>query len=66
MYSGGFSEESVGGALRGRHDDAAGATTTPSADVLDRIDHIVAPNVTVTPADDSYGDQELLADQRRR
>jgi aryl-alcohol dehydrogenase-like predicted oxidoreductase len=36
------------------------------ADVLDRIDEIVAPGVTVNPADNSYGDVELQADQRRR
>jgi aryl-alcohol dehydrogenase-like predicted oxidoreductase len=35
-------------------------------DVLDRIDEIVAPGVTVNPADNSYGDHELHPDQRRR
>ena len=43
---------------------AAGVTLP--ADVLDRIDEIVAPGVTVNPADNSYGDFELLAGQRRR
>jgi aryl-alcohol dehydrogenase-like predicted oxidoreductase len=43
---------------------AAGVTLT--ADVLDRIDEIVAPGVTVNPADNSDGDFELLAGQRRR
>ncbi|WP_432883014.1 aldo/keto reductase [Kribbella sp. CA-245084] len=44
----------------------------PAADVvltqhvLDRIDEIVAPGVTVNPADNSYGDHELRPDQRRR
>ncbi|MFB7336948.1 aldo/keto reductase [Streptomyces adustus] len=42
------------------------ADVTLSADVLDRIDEIVAPGVTVNPADNSYGDFELRADQRRR
>ena len=42
------------------------ADVTLSADVLDRIDKIVAPGVTVNPADNSYGDHELRPDQRRR
>jgi len=42
------------------------ADVTLSADVLDRIDHIVAPGVTVNPADNSYGDHELRPDRRRR
>ena len=42
------------------------ADLTLSADVLDRIDQIVAPGVTVNPADNSYGDHELQPDQRRR
>ena len=37
-----------------------------TADVLDRIDEIVAPGVTVNPADNSYGDHELRPEQRRR
>jgi aryl-alcohol dehydrogenase-like predicted oxidoreductase len=42
------------------------ADLTLSADVLDRLDQIVAPGVTVNPADNSYGDHELRPDQRRR
>ncbi|MFE9812309.1 aldo/keto reductase [Streptomyces sp. NPDC005548] len=42
------------------------ADVTLSADVLDRIDEIVAPGVTVNPADNSYGDFELQAGQLRR
>ncbi|MER7248703.1 aldo/keto reductase [Kribbella sp. NPDC000426] len=42
------------------------ADVVPGADVLDRIDEIVAPGVTVNPADNSYGDHELRPDQRRR
>jgi aryl-alcohol dehydrogenase-like predicted oxidoreductase len=42
------------------------AEVTLSADVLDGIDEIVAPGVTVNPADNSYGDHELRTDQRRR
>ncbi|MEU9211293.1 aldo/keto reductase [Streptomyces sp. NPDC048415] len=42
------------------------ADVTLAADVLDRIDEIVAPGVTVNRADNSYGDFELRADQRRR
>ncbi|MFJ8751522.1 aldo/keto reductase [Streptomyces sp. NPDC102441] len=37
-----------------------------SPDVLDAIDGIIAPGVTVNPVDSSYGDFELRADQRRR
>ncbi|GGF54430.1 aldo/keto reductase [Marmoricola endophyticus] len=37
-----------------------------SEDVLDRIDEIVAPGVTMNPDDDSYGDHELTPAQRRR
>ncbi|RZU19841.1 aryl-alcohol dehydrogenase-like predicted oxidoreductase [Kribbella rubisoli] len=43
---------------------AADVVLTP--DVLDRIDEIVAPGVTLNPADNSYGDHELRPDQRRR
>jgi aryl-alcohol dehydrogenase-like predicted oxidoreductase len=42
------------------------ADVTLPAEVLDRIDEIVAPGVTVNPADNSYGDFDLQADQRRR
>jgi aryl-alcohol dehydrogenase-like predicted oxidoreductase len=35
-------------------------------DVLDRIDEIVAPGVTVNPDDNSYGAHELTAGARRR
>ncbi|MGW2444538.1 hypothetical protein [Streptomyces sp. NPDC001675] len=42
------------------------ADITLTADVLDAIDEIVAPEVTVNPVDSSYGDFELRADQRRR
>ena len=37
-----------------------------SSDVLDRIDQIVAPGVTVNPDDNSYGAHELTAQARRR
>lgn len=37
-----------------------------SADILDRIDEIVAPGVTVNPDDNSYGAHELLPAARRR
>ncbi|MBT2556043.1 aldo/keto reductase [Arthrobacter sp. ISL-5] len=36
-----------------------------SADVLDRIDKLVAPGVTVNPDDNSYGANELTAQARR-
>jgi aryl-alcohol dehydrogenase-like predicted oxidoreductase len=39
---------------------------TLSADVLDRIDELVAPGVTLNPDDNSYGDQTLTATARRR
>src|SRR6476661_8265534 len=37
-----------------------------ASDVLDRIDELVAPGVTLNPDDDSYGDHELTAAARRR
>ncbi|PFG41590.1 aryl-alcohol dehydrogenase-like predicted oxidoreductase [Isoptericola jiangsuensis] len=42
------------------------AELTLPADVLDRIDEIVAPGVTVNPDDDSYGTHELTPAARRR
>jgi aryl-alcohol dehydrogenase-like predicted oxidoreductase len=42
------------------------AEITLSSDVLDRIDKIVAPGVTVNPDDNSYGAHELTAQARRR
>ncbi len=42
------------------------ADRTLSADVLDRIDDIVAPGVTLNPDDNSYGDAELAPAARRR
>lgn len=36
------------------------------ADVLDRIDELVAPGVTINPDDNSYGANELLPAARRR
>jgi aryl-alcohol dehydrogenase-like predicted oxidoreductase len=42
------------------------ADVTLGPDLLDRIDEIVAPGVTVNPADNSYGDHELRAERRRR
>ena len=37
-----------------------------SADVLDRIDQLVAPGVTINPEDNSYGATELSPSARRR
>jgi aryl-alcohol dehydrogenase-like predicted oxidoreductase len=42
------------------------ADITLSTDVLDRIDELVAPGVTLNPDDNSYGDHELTAAARRR
>lgn len=42
------------------------ADITLPTDVLDRIDEIVAPGVTINPDDDSYGAAELLPAARRR
>ncbi|GAB6902540.1 aldo/keto reductase [Kineosporia succinea] len=36
------------------------------AEVLDRIDELVAPGVTINPDDNSYGASELTAEARRR
>ena len=35
-------------------------------DVLDRIDQLVAPGVTINPEDNSYGAHELTPQARRR
>ncbi|MQY20537.1 aldo/keto reductase [Nocardia macrotermitis] len=43
---------------------AADLTLTP--EILDRIDELVAPGVTVNPDDNSYGAHELLPTARRR
>jgi aryl-alcohol dehydrogenase-like predicted oxidoreductase len=42
------------------------AEVTLSADVLDRIDKLVAPGVTINPDDNSYGEAELTAAVLRR
>jgi len=42
------------------------ADITLSTDILDRIDELVAPGVTVNPDDNSYGAHELTAHARRR
>ncbi len=42
------------------------ATLTLPTEVLDRIDEIVAPGVTVNPDDNSYGMHELTPANRRR
>ncbi len=42
------------------------ADITLSTDVLDRIDELVAPGVTLNPDDNSYGSAELTATARRR
>ncbi|CAN5274767.1 aldo/keto reductase [soil metagenome] len=43
-----------------------GAEVTLTADILDRIDELVTPGVTVNPEDNSYGAVELLPRSRRR
>jgi aryl-alcohol dehydrogenase-like predicted oxidoreductase len=42
------------------------ADRTLPADVLDRIDELVAPGVTLNPDDNSYGTHELVPAARRR
>jgi aryl-alcohol dehydrogenase-like predicted oxidoreductase len=42
------------------------ASLTLSTEVLDSIDRIVAPGVTLNPDDNSYGAYELLPEARRR
>jgi len=42
------------------------ATITLSSEVLDRIDELVAPGVTLNPDDNSYGTAELAPAARRR
>jgi aryl-alcohol dehydrogenase-like predicted oxidoreductase len=43
-----------------------GADAVLDTEVLDRIDEIVAPGVTLNPADTSYGEQVLQPALRRR
>lgn len=43
-----------------------GAGVTLSTEVLDRIDELVAPGVTLNPDDNSYGQNTLTAAARRR
>jgi aryl-alcohol dehydrogenase-like predicted oxidoreductase len=42
------------------------AEVTLTADILDRIDQLVAPGVTVNPDDNSYGEAELTPEALRR
>ncbi|MHA7207927.1 aldo/keto reductase [Arthrobacter sp. MDT1-65] len=42
------------------------ASATLTSDILDRIDEIVPPGVTINPADNSYGAAELAVTARRR
>ncbi|MFX1821831.1 aldo/keto reductase [Pseudarthrobacter sp. CC4] len=42
------------------------AETTLAPEVLDRIDQLVAPGVTINPDDNSYGAHELTVQARRR
>ena len=44
----------------------SGAEVTVSTEMLDRIDELVAPGVTVNPDDNSYGETELTPTARRR
>jgi len=43
-----------------------GAEVTLTADILDRIDELVAPGVTINPDDNSYGEAELAPAALRR
>ncbi|WP_406029297.1 aldo/keto reductase [Nocardioides sp. NBC_00850] len=43
-----------------------GAEVSLTPDVLDRMDQIVAPGVTINPDDNSYGEAELAPAARRR
>jgi aryl-alcohol dehydrogenase-like predicted oxidoreductase len=43
-----------------------GAEVTLTADILDRIDELVAPGETINPDDNSYGEAELAPAARRR
>ncbi|MGC5257208.1 aldo/keto reductase [Gordonia sp. DT218] len=42
------------------------AEVTLTTDILDRIDELVAPGVTINPDDNSYGAHELTTSARRR
>jgi aryl-alcohol dehydrogenase (NADP+) len=57
----------LGARTRAHLDDLlAGLDVTLSDDVLDRIDALVAPGVTLNPEDNSYGAVALTAAARRR
>jgi aryl-alcohol dehydrogenase-like predicted oxidoreductase len=43
-----------------------GADIPLNADILNRIDELIAPGVTVNPDDNSYGEAELTPAARRR
>ena len=43
-----------------------GADVTLTVDVLDQIDKLVAPGVTINPDDNSYGEAELTPAMLRR
>jgi aryl-alcohol dehydrogenase-like predicted oxidoreductase len=42
------------------------AEVTLTVDILDRIDQLVAPGVTINPDDNSYGEAELTPTALRR
>ena len=42
------------------------AEITLTADILDQIDKLVPPGVTINPDDNSYGEAELIPAARRR
>ncbi len=74
VYSGGEAERILGKALDGRRDrtmeqlesQLSGAVAALTADILDRIDELVAPGETVNAVDNSYGIAELAPAARRR
>jgi aryl-alcohol dehydrogenase-like predicted oxidoreductase len=43
-----------------------GADVTLTADILDQIDRLVAPGLTINPDDNSYGEAELTPAMLRR
>jgi aryl-alcohol dehydrogenase-like predicted oxidoreductase len=43
-----------------------GADVTLTPEILDRIDELVAPGVTLNPEDNSYGAASLTPEARRR
>nr|WP_194923097.1 aldo/keto reductase [Catenulispora pinisilvae] len=66
VYSQGESETIVGKSLAGRRDEVGAASLRLTPDVLDEIDKIVPPGVTVSSRDAGYQPPSVTEAARRR